>query len=108
MAQISRSNTRKSREATLHEKAAAWRVTATTKARRKMNIGVKRGSTLFFRYNILLKIMKGLQKLIVVKGLNNNSNKDVCKSAVMVLGVARAAIKKVGVYENMLLLRVIL
>lgn len=84
----------KAKNAKLSERAAAWAITNTMKAKRKVGMGRRRGGTLSFRQHVLLPVLKSLQKSFEGKGLT--TKKDVQKSALFALRAARAAIKKAG------------
>lgn len=77
----------KSKDASLGEKAAAWSVTTTMKAKRKMGMGTRK-PTVSFKRHIVDKVNNTLKK-----GVDTGNLK---KSSLIALRAARAAIKKVG------------
>lgn len=83
----------KSADASLGERSAAWTITNTMKAKRKLGMGTKKcgGS---FRKLVIQPISKSLQS-VQGKGLSN-TKKDMRKSSLVALRAARAAIKKAG------------
>lgn len=89
----------KSKDAGTGEKAAAWAITNTMKAKRKMGMGLKKqrcaGGSLSFRKHVLLPILNAVgNSLKAGKGLHSKT--DIRKSSMHALKTARAAIKKVG------------
>lgn len=92
----------KSDDAKFGEKAAAWLVTNTMKAKRKLGMGVKPVS---FKRDIVKKVERSLKKALTSSQLND---KKYLKSASLAaLKAARVAVKKAGGKKNVKVPRII-